>query len=317
MNPDDLADDLPALLARAIHEEPDSRFPTMRDLQVAIEVVAKNRGFEPSSKTCAKFTETIFGHKAGRPDPRDNRPQSAVAMKMASDGLKTAFAAPREDDLKAAPSSSGGFPEPEDVVTRLASAEEKAKLQSSSAKTGGQFPPPEEVKTRLAGQNDKPKGAFPPPEEVLTKFAGSEEPGFEDQKTTDASSHVIGEASDASSDEDLATVVGGPRGLMSQSDGEAPDIDEDGLPAIPPTGKKKKKKKFIDQHQAITVMATPQKIASMTVEGLRREEKKHENEPAGEDPKSGEGSFPDEMIPTEPYVRQDAKQDDKPEENKE
>lgn len=89
-----VGDDLPALMARAIHDDPDQRFATMEDFKIALEVVAKNRGITPSIRACEKFTLEIFGHKVGHTDPRAKRPQSVVPMRMYSEGLETAFAQP-------------------------------------------------------------------------------------------------------------------------------------------------------------------------------------------------------------------------------
>jgi serine/threonine protein kinase len=90
---DVVGSDLPVLMARAIHNDPDQRFATMEDFNVALEVVAKNRGITPSIRACEKFTLEIFGHKVGHTDPRAQRPQSVVPLRMASEGQDTAFTA--------------------------------------------------------------------------------------------------------------------------------------------------------------------------------------------------------------------------------
>ena len=91
MLPEVVRDDLPALIARACHQDPDQRFSDMKDFNVALRLVAKNRGISPTRAACEKFTLEIFGHKVAKVDPREKRPQQAVPVKMPSEGQETFY----------------------------------------------------------------------------------------------------------------------------------------------------------------------------------------------------------------------------------
>lgn len=93
-----VGEDLPALISRACQMHAEERFPNMRAFQSAIEIVAQNRGLTLDSKAPSTFAREIFGGTAGRTDPRARRPQSVAPMRMHSEGLKTAFAPPVEED---------------------------------------------------------------------------------------------------------------------------------------------------------------------------------------------------------------------------
>lgn len=98
MDPADLGQDLPALIARACSTHIEERFATMRDFMDAIEVVAGNRNIEFSCYACSRFGSELFGESEMRTDPRAQRPRAAAApMRMPSEGMATAHGLPPED----------------------------------------------------------------------------------------------------------------------------------------------------------------------------------------------------------------------------
>jgi hypothetical protein len=91
MVPEVVRSDLPALIARACHRDPDQRFSDMKDFNVALRLIAKNRALDPTRAACEKFTLEIFGHKVAKTDPRAQRPQPAVPLMRSSEGQKTSY----------------------------------------------------------------------------------------------------------------------------------------------------------------------------------------------------------------------------------
>jgi serine/threonine protein kinase len=97
MDPVELGDDLPVLIARACSTHLEERFSTMRDLMDAIEVVARNRNIEFSCHACSRFGSEVFGESDMRTDPRAHRPRAAAApMRMPSEGMATAHGLPMD-----------------------------------------------------------------------------------------------------------------------------------------------------------------------------------------------------------------------------
>ncbi len=110
MDPADLAQDLPALIARACSTHVEERFATMRDFMDAIEVVAGNRNLEFSCHACSRFGSELFGESEMRTDPRAQRPRAAAApMRMPSEGMATAHGLPPEGMATAPGLSSEGM----------------------------------------------------------------------------------------------------------------------------------------------------------------------------------------------------------------
>jgi hypothetical protein len=104
MVPEVVRSDIPALLSRACHKDPDQRFSSMKDFNVALKLVAKNRSLSPTRAACEKFTLEIFGHKVAKSDPRSRRPQPVVPLKMSSQGQKTSY-----EPVTPPPEARGGF----------------------------------------------------------------------------------------------------------------------------------------------------------------------------------------------------------------
>lgn len=118
MAPDQIGEDLPALLARACHVHAEERFASMAEFIVAIELVASNRGVQPSVAACKDFAAEIFGKSEGKSDPRARRPQSVPPMVMQSEGLATAFAhtiEPERDEQDSLRSTVMGGPDAPDL----------------------------------------------------------------------------------------------------------------------------------------------------------------------------------------------------------
>jgi hypothetical protein len=180
---DVVGDDLPALMARAIHNDPDQRFANMEDFKVALEVVAKNRGITPSIRACEKFTLEIFGHKVGHTDPRAKRPQSVVPLRMFSESQDTAFG----PAASAAPASP-----PRELATLVENDTEMARdALASFQKTSPGAPPvaPEHVmETAIGGPIQDPAVGTPvsDPDVMATAIGGpladeSAKPRFVDE----------------------------------------------------------------------------------------------------------------------------------------
>ena len=331
MVPEVVRSDIPALLARACHKDPDQRFSSMKDFNVALKLVAKNRSLSPTRAACEKFTLEIFGHKVAKSDPRSRRPQPAVPLQMSSENQKTSY-----EPVTPPPEARGGFagvgapvdpeatavgePEPDRAELMAGRATVMGGMVDANATVMGGVADGKATvmggmvdanATVMGGEIDgkiTSVGEVEDPEATAVGEAMPEKPTLVPGKSSAIGELVSGMLtapggallegtltipSDAMVDGTL-TVPGG-----AMVDGTATSVGA--VPEAPEAGQAPR---FVDEHLAVTVTgADPAPPA--TPEPDKSQEVTEFSVPAvadGDKKKSAKGGFREELIPTKPYA---------------
>ncbi len=311
MVPDVVRDDLPALLARSCHADPEQRFATMEDFQVALKLVAKNRALRPSRKACEKFTLEIFGHKVAKVDPRSRRPQPAVPLRMSSEGQKTSYEpvtppaeALRElDDAMDRLEHGGGM----DAKATAFGSDMDAKATAFGSEMDAKA-------TAVGGEPEANVGAFGEAMDAMSTAFG--EAMFSRESAPAAGMDAKATAFGAPSDEEPTAVgeVMDPKATLvpGESDAGITAVGDvaagmatvpGGAPGDPDTvvGSETDERRFVDEHMAVTkpgvdpVPPNPddssdasQEVTAFSVTAAKEKQEK--------------GGFREELIPTKPYA---------------
>ncbi len=368
MAPQDIGEDLPALIGRATHTHAEERFETMAELALALEQVAANRGVDVSTQACALFTAEIFGQSKGRSDPRSRRQQSQAPVVMRSEGLPTAYASTLKPEISESDDGQstvlGGSDASGSIDDGMSTVLGKSPATASRALASGKGHRPrsgddgqstvmggpntphtgddglstvmggpdapragDDGQSTVMGGPDAPalnKGPIRLPSTVMRVPHGPR-PGDDGQSTVmggpdaprpidDGQSTVMG-GPDAPVryDHGLATVMGGPDAQSeSRARGSAtaprtrPEAgDTFGEPEFgndEPTARNLDtesssrgtgSKRFVDEHQAVTVMGSPDMLAKLA--------NTEESTDVLEKQARAARGFPEELIPTRSY----------------
>ncbi len=325
MVPEVVRSDIPALLARACHKDPDQRFASMKDFNVALKLVAKNRSLSPTRAACEKFTLEIFGHKVAKTDPRSKRPLPAVPLKMSSENQKTSY-----EPVTPPPEARGGFAgvgAPADAeatsvgeVPPEPGAVKHDVIDPKATVIGGEMDPNATV---MGGVIDAKITSVGEVEDVEATAIGEAIP--ETPTVVAGKSSAIGELVEGmrtvpgGPDADgMLTVPGGavgegtltvPGGAMvdgtATAIGSAPEAPhEPETPTAPEAHGAHNTPRFVDEHLAVT-SACGESAPPSTPEPDDSNEVTEFSVPAvadGDEKKNAKGGFREELIPTKPYA---------------